>query len=124
VAAVAACACPAEFSLFYERGDPQGIVDFYRDIGAIRDADFPASAQAWLDSFAPVTPAEHVGKIAPRPLLIVHGSDDETVPLAHAMRLYERAGEPKEMVILNGAGHRLRQDESAVAAVLTWLEAR
>lgn len=124
VSSVAACACPADFSLFYERNDPQGIVDFYRGIGAIRDEGFPASAQGWIDSFAPVTPEEHAGAISPRPLLIVHGTEDETVPLEHARRLYERAGEPKEIVILEGAGHRLRQEERAINAIMRWMGSR
>jgi fermentation-respiration switch protein FrsA (DUF1100 family) len=124
VSGVAACACPADFSLFSERDEPQAIVDRFRNIGAIRDADFPSSAEAWLDDFEPVTPVKHIAGIAPRPLLLVHGSQDETVPISHAHRLYEKAGEPKRLVIIDGAGHRLRQDDRAVDTVMDWLESR
>jgi len=108
VSGVAACACPADFSLFSGRGSPQDIVDGYRRIGIIRDADFPRSARAWLDDFLPVTPVDHVDKIAPRPLLLVHGTEDDVVPIIYARRLFERAGEPRELKVIEGAGHRLR----------------
>jgi fermentation-respiration switch protein FrsA (DUF1100 family) len=48
---------------------------------------------------------EAVSKISPRPLLIVHGTKDEVVPLWHAERLYEAAGEPKEKFFIEGADH-------------------
>jgi fermentation-respiration switch protein FrsA (DUF1100 family) len=54
--------------------------------------------------------------------LLVHGDRDETVPLNHAHRLYEQALEPKKLVIINGAGHRLRQDDRTIAAVTDWLK--
>jgi alpha-beta hydrolase superfamily lysophospholipase len=40
----------------------------------------------------------------------------------HAHRLYEKAGTPKKLVVIEGAGHRLRRDEKAVGAVLDWLK--
>lgn len=122
VSGVAACACPADFSLFSERGGAQAIVDHYREIGIIRDADFPESAQDWLDSFLPVTPVDHVGEIAPRSLIIIHGSEDDVVPVSHASRMFEKAGEPKELIVIEGAGHRLRQEPEVIKAVLDWLE--
>jgi alpha-beta hydrolase superfamily lysophospholipase len=122
VSGVAACACPADFSLFSERGSPQAIVENYRRIGIIRDADFPESAQAWLDDFLPIAPVDHVGKIAPRPLLLVHGTEDDVVPVSHARRLYEKAGEPRELKVIKGAGHRLRHEPGAIRAVFEWLK--
>ena len=50
-------------------------------------------------------PEEAVGDIAPRPLLIVHGSDNRLHPPEEAQSLYDRAGEPKELLFLKGAGH-------------------
>jgi len=52
-------------------------------------------------------PMIEISKISPRPLLIVHGTDDVGVPLAGVKRLYELAGEPKELVIVEGADHSL-----------------
>ncbi|MHA1772063.1 MAG: hypothetical protein ACTSYL_04510 [Candidatus Thorarchaeota archaeon] len=36
-----------------------------------------------------------VSKISPRPLLVVHGTEDVGIPLAGIRRLYELAREPK-----------------------------
>lgn len=122
ISGVAACACPADFGLFTESGDPQSIIDRYREIGAIRDDDFPPSLQGWFDDLEEVTPLGHVAGIAPRPLLFVHGSQDETVPVDHAYRLYEKAGDPRKLVIIDGAGHKLRREDRVVNAVLDWLK--
>jgi dipeptidyl aminopeptidase/acylaminoacyl peptidase len=122
LSAIVACACPAEFSFFTEVDDPQDLIDHFRGIGAIRDDDFPSSIENWLDGFEIVRPIDYIAGISPRPLLLVHGSRDDTVGLSHARRLYARAGQPKKLVIVEGAGHRLRKDEKAMAVVLEWLE--
>jgi dipeptidyl aminopeptidase/acylaminoacyl peptidase len=121
VAAVAACACPAHFKFFMESAGPQAIIDRYRRIGCIRDDDFPPSLEGWFDNLRQITPLNYVAGIAPRPLLLVHGSRDETVPVDHARRMYRKAGEPKKLDILDAAGHRLRREERAVSTVLDWL---
>ncbi len=121
VSGVAACACPASFSLFAAAG-PGSIIERYRSIGAIRDEGFPPSLKAWFDGLRRVTPYDHVAGIAPRPLLLVHGSLDATVPPSQARELYQKAGEPKKIVIIEGAGHRLRRDERVIGAILEWLD--
>lgn len=40
-----------------------------------------------------------------RPLLILHGDQDETVPLSHSQKLLQSANPPKCLQILPGAGH-------------------
>lgn len=124
VSSVVACACPAEFTFFTKVEDPRSLVDHFRSIGTIRDDDFPHSTREWLNGFELVSPINYVAGISPRPLLLVHGSQDETVKVSHAHRLYARAGEPKQLVIVEGAGHRLRRDEGAMAIVLDWLKSR
>jgi fermentation-respiration switch protein FrsA (DUF1100 family) len=48
----------------------------------------------WLPEADPV---KAVGAIAPRPLLLIHGTkDDETLPI-NAERLYAAAGQPKRL---------------------------
>jgi len=39
------------------------------------------------------------------PILILHGSLDEVVPLEHAQKLFEAAPEPKRLEIVEGADH-------------------
>jgi fermentation-respiration switch protein FrsA (DUF1100 family) len=50
-------------------------------------------------------PLRLVERIAPTPLLIVHGSDDWLIPAKHAHALYARAREPKTLLLLPGALH-------------------
>lgn len=60
-------------------------------------------------------PIDVVGRISPRPLLIIHGADDVQVPPAHSARLYAAAGEPKTFWLVPGAGHGLNTWEVAQA---------
>jgi uncharacterized protein len=52
-----------------------------------------------------VAPLRVVEKIAPRPLLLIHGTADSTIPYTHTQRLYEAAGAPKELWLADGAEH-------------------
>jgi hypothetical protein len=64
-------------------------------------------------------------RIAPRPLLLVHGELDRRLPPACSRYVYERAGEPKELLILKGAKHSLRQRREELRQLLRdWLVAR
>jgi dipeptidyl aminopeptidase/acylaminoacyl peptidase len=54
---------------------------------------------------ADVSPLSVVDKIAPRPLLLIHGTEDQIVPYSHTERLYAAADAPKELWIAPGAGH-------------------
>jgi len=46
---------------------------------------------------SPLDPCHHVGRIAPRPVLFVNASRDETVPRAATDALFAAAQEPKEI---------------------------
>jgi pimeloyl-ACP methyl ester carboxylesterase len=50
-------------------------------------------------------PIDLVGRIAPRPLLVVAGDHDRDVPLELSRRLVLAAGPPKMLWIIRGAGH-------------------
>lgn len=68
-------------------------------------------------------PMNEIAKIASRPLLIIHGTDDVGIPLAGVKRLYELAGEPKDLVVVEGADHNLsdsRAFEITVKTVVDW----
>jgi dienelactone hydrolase len=47
-------------------------------------------------------PAQHIAAFAPRPLLLVNVTGDETVPRAAAEALFEAAGEPKQQQWFDG----------------------
>lgn len=53
----------------------------------------------------PVPPAEAAARIAPKPLLIVHGDKDNFFPADHAEQLFEAAHQPKELWIVPGFTH-------------------
>ena len=68
-------------------------------------------------------PMNEVSKISPKPLLIIHGTDDVGIPLAGVKRLYELAGEPKDLVVVEGADHNLsdpRAYEITTKTIVEW----
>jgi dipeptidyl aminopeptidase/acylaminoacyl peptidase len=121
ISCVVTCASPAEFNML---SNPVQVIEHFRSISVIRDKDFPSSADKWLSGFRLVSPVNHVARIAPRPLLIVHGSLDETVNITQAHKLYAAAHEPKKIVTIDGAGHRLRLDNRAINIVIDWLKSK
>lgn len=50
-------------------------------------------------------PLRAVARIAPRPLLLIAPRDDQLISWRQSLRLYEAAGEPKELMVVDGAGH-------------------
>ncbi len=50
-------------------------------------------------------PIDHVARIAPRPVFLMHGTADEVVDPTMATRLYDAAGEPKELWLAEGMDH-------------------
>jgi len=63
-----------------------------------------------------------IDKLSPRPILIIHGDQDDVVSPTSTFNLYERAGDPKEIMIIKGAGHRLRISEQAMNYAFDWLK--
>ena len=124
VSSVVTCACPADFRSLPQRETPLDTIQRFRQIGAIRDKNFPSSIEEWQRGFETVSPINWIDKISPRPLLLVHGDADELIPLEHAYKLYQKAKEPKELKIISGAKHKMRLEKAAMAFVLDWLKAR
>lgn len=50
-------------------------------------------------------PIDIVERVAPRPLLIISPAEDRLIDRGQSDRLFERAGEPKELFRVEGAGH-------------------
>ena len=59
-----------------------------------------------------------VDRIAPRPVLFITTDDDRLVPPEESRALYEKAGEPKKLVVLEGYGHYEVYAEPAFAEVM------
>jgi uncharacterized protein len=80
--------------------------------------DAPALAE-WLDRNDVEDAAERMGA---KPLLLIHARGDEVVPYSHSEKLYERAAEPKRLVLLEGGHHRSAQHDAELQGEsLRWL---
>src|SRR5215470_5298390 len=89
--AVVTCAAPAELG---SARIPPGEVD--REFTRLL-ATTPAEFLSQLDDV--------VASISPRPLLVIHGSDDEWIRADQGRLLYERAAEPRRYAEIEGANH-------------------
>lgn len=67
---------------------------------------FTYEARGNLNSQFP-SPIEVVGDIAPRPIMIVHGTADVVVPFHHGEDLYAAAKEPKQNWFIPGGHHTM-----------------
>lgn len=65
---------------------------------------------------------EDVGKLSPeKSLLLIHGTQDTTVPPSLARYLYREAGEPKELVFYEGDGHAIEiHTKEMLDKIYTW----
>jgi dipeptidyl aminopeptidase/acylaminoacyl peptidase len=50
-------------------------------------------------------PIDAIAAIAPRPVLIIHDTEDHFIPVQNAFALHEAAGEPKALWVQPGRGH-------------------
>ena len=106
------------------RAEPAEAVERMRAMGIIRDPDFPPSLEEWANEGVVLSPIEWIGKVAPRPLLLLHGDADDVVSPDSVYTLFERAGEGKEMQMLPGVGHRFRSEATAIGVALEWLKGK
>ena len=119
VRGVAALGAPADFDDW--AGQPRRLLLHARDLGLVRDARFPPSFEAWARELRSTRAVECVRELRPRPLLIVHGTEDESVPDFDARVIGDAHGRA-ELRILPGATHQLRHDPRAIAMLLGWLD--
>lgn len=116
---IAALGAPADFDDW--AGHPRRLLEHSREVGLITDPEYPDSLDAWAREYRAIRAIACVQDYAPRPLLVVHGIDDESVPSFDARVLADSHGSA-ELRLINGAGHRLRHDPRAVAVLLGWLD--
>ena len=66
--------------------------------------------------------ASEVARLAPKPLLLVHGERDRNLPADCSRHIYARAGEPKKLIIYPNNGHFLRECHDELRKLLRgWL---
>jgi pimeloyl-ACP methyl ester carboxylesterase len=64
--------------------------------------ELPLETAERLIEYSPETLIE---RIAPRPVLLIHGDNDCLVPIDETHSLFARAGEPRQIAVLSGGGH-------------------
>jgi alpha-beta hydrolase superfamily lysophospholipase len=80
----------------------------------------PVALEAWLMA---QDVAEAVERIAPRPVILMHAEGDTQIPSDHSLELYERAGEPRKLIIAPGGAHgTVQHDAELQGTALRWLE--
>jgi uncharacterized protein len=80
----------------------------------------PLALEAWL---AGNDLRDAVQRLAGRPLILLHAEGDEEIPSDWSEELYERAGEPRKLIVVPGGDHRsLQHDPELQAVALSWLE--
>lgn len=118
VAGVAAMATPADFEDWAR--NPRRLLLHAREVGVVKDPDFPPDFDAWAQQLSELSSASWAHDVAPRPLLLLHGENDDLVPSIDSRVLADAHGDA-ELRIISGAGHELRHDPRAVAVLLGWL---
>ena len=80
--------------------------------------DFPAETAISMLEFSPETV---VGRIAPRPLLLVHPRGDDVVPASESEHLAAAAGKPCELHLIDISDHFASGDPALQKITLNWL---
>jgi esterase/lipase len=63
-----------------------------------------------------------VDKLSPKPLLLMHGTEDEVVPPSSSQEIYKKAVEPKKLLLYPGCKHGLDECREQVDAdLLDWI---
>ena len=119
VRGVATLGAPADFDDWASH--PRRLLEHAREVGMIPDPTFPPDMDGWSRELKELRAVAFAPRLAPRALLVVHGSDDDLVPAFDARVLVDAHGSA-ELRIMTGAGHRLRHDPRVVAVLLGWLD--
>jgi uncharacterized protein len=118
--AAAVAICPAAQWMLAE--DVQRVLDGRPPPAgsALSEMRIDAAALAeWLDHNDVEDAAE---RMASKPLMLIHARGDEVVPYTLSEKLYERAAEPKRLLLLEGGHHRFAQHDAELQGEsLRWL---
>lgn len=84
--------------------DPESVAVFTRDIKKLPGLETMLSME-YVENQMIYKPENVVHLISPRALLLIQAEKDPIIPLGEARSLYEKAGEPKKLVTLEGVTH-------------------
>lgn len=119
VSGVATLGSPADFDDW--AANPDRLLSYSREIGVITSPDFPTNRERWEAELREVRAVEAAEKFPPRPLLVLHGYEDEAVPHFDARMLADAHG-GADLRFIRGGSHHLRHDPRAVSILLGWLD--
>ncbi|TEU14236.1 MAG: alpha/beta hydrolase [Anaerolineales bacterium] len=97
-------------------------VEFWQSLSGVEGAKLRLALPDYLSYLRQHNIFAAVSKISPRALFLTHCQDDEIIPYQNSQRLYELAGQPKKLLLLEGGDHRTAQhDPSVHEATVDWL---
>jgi fermentation-respiration switch protein FrsA (DUF1100 family) len=66
---------------------------------------------------------EAVSLMGPKPLILMHARGDDQIPADWSEELFERAAEPRRLIVVPGGHHRSVQHDAELGALaLEWLQ--
>lgn len=100
---VIAVSPPADFwQIDYHFWEKEMLADFLLNLGEKGKGKMIRPGNPFMDKTPPINVIE---KIAPRPILLIHGEKDWLIDPHHSRDLFDRAKEPKEIALIAEAGH-------------------
>jgi alpha-beta hydrolase superfamily lysophospholipase len=119
VYSLAVVGTPSSFEIF--KKDVYVIIDDFKERGIIRDPNFPKDPQKWEQGFVEIEPRKWISYFKGKSLLIMHGADDELIPLEQAKELYSHApAGVTHLEIIPDGRHRLRLDKRCLVSLENW----
>lgn len=93
------------------------------DAGCMWDDPACPLSQAYVDDMAQIDTVVERGAEIAVPWLLIHGSEDDVVPIADSHDILARAGDNAELVVINGADHVFSEQVPVmVETVVGWLQ--
>jgi alpha-beta hydrolase superfamily lysophospholipase len=99
-----------------------GLQRITEDAGMAVHPDVVADPTAWAAEFDSVVPEQSIKSVRV-PILVMHGTADDVVPVDHARRIGDASGRA-DVRILEGVGHQLRREPGVVESIDEWLHKR
>ncbi|MBI5772448.1 MAG: alpha/beta hydrolase [Verrucomicrobia bacterium] len=89
------------------------------------DENCPLS-QAYMDDMARIVSVADKASLIKVPWLLVHGFEDDVVPIQDSRDIFARASQPKELFEMKGSNHVFAGDFTApmIAKVVPWVKAQ
>ena len=112
---------PFDLSLFTEesiRGIYSNAI-LKRTLKGIKD--YEIFRRKLLDEFEIICPSS----VNPRKnVLVVHGVEDDVVPISHGLKIYEKSKPPKKFVRVENGDHFLRRNRKIIELAFSWVSER